>query len=218
MTVTDPQPDANPWLQIPAADYEGHMASPQVGQLQMLNRVLGELLRRLQPAALAVPGCSAGNGFEHIDPAVTRRVVGIDIHPEYLDLLERRFSARLHGLELQCADLTDCDLTPEAFDLVYCALVLEYLDPRILVPKMARWTRPGGTLAIVLQLPTETGGTVSETPYTRLKRLQPILNLVSPEAVCCLAEGAELAADRSRKETMANGKAFQILCFVKPHV
>jgi ABC-type sugar transport system substrate-binding protein len=29
-------------------------------------------------------GCAAGNGFEHVDPRVTRTVVGIDINPDYL--------------------------------------------------------------------------------------------------------------------------------------
>jgi hypothetical protein len=28
-----------------------------------------------------VLGCATGNGFEHIDPLVTRRVVEIDINP-----------------------------------------------------------------------------------------------------------------------------------------
>lgn len=60
------------------------MASPGVKQLQFLNRVFQELIQTHRPVAIAVPGCSTGNGFEHIDLQITRRVVGIDIHPEYL--------------------------------------------------------------------------------------------------------------------------------------
>jgi hypothetical protein len=71
----------NPWLSIPAADYEAHMASPEVGQLQFLNAVFKETLARQRPKSLLVPGCATGNGFEHIDFTVTRRIVAVDINP-----------------------------------------------------------------------------------------------------------------------------------------
>ena len=35
----------NPWLDIPLADYEGHMASPEVAQAQMIGAALAELLQ-----------------------------------------------------------------------------------------------------------------------------------------------------------------------------
>ena len=77
---------ANPWLGIPAADYEGHMGDPRVAQLRLLGDVFEESLREFRPAAVVVPGCATGNGFERIDPAATRRIVGIDINPEFLAL------------------------------------------------------------------------------------------------------------------------------------
>jgi hypothetical protein len=40
----------NPWLSIPAADYEAHMASPEVGQLPFLNAVFMETLTKLRPS------------------------------------------------------------------------------------------------------------------------------------------------------------------------
>ena len=58
----------NPWLTIPAEDYEAHMASPEVGQLQVLNQLFKMVLEEHRPESLAVLGCSTGNGFEHIDP------------------------------------------------------------------------------------------------------------------------------------------------------
>jgi len=71
----------NPWHTIQAEDYEGHMASPDVGQLQVLNKLFKTVLEEQRPVSVAILGCSTGNGFEHIDTAITRRVVGIDINP-----------------------------------------------------------------------------------------------------------------------------------------
>lgn len=83
----------NPWLDIPLDDYEGHMSSPAVAQLQALNELFAAVLASLRPKSLVVFGCAAGNGFEHIDPCVTERVVGVDINPAYLQALKERSSA-----------------------------------------------------------------------------------------------------------------------------
>ena len=85
----------NPWLTISAEDYEAHMASPEVGQLQVLNQLFKVVLEEHRPESMAVLGCSTGNGFEHIDPSTTRRVVGIDINPSYLAVARKRFLGSL---------------------------------------------------------------------------------------------------------------------------
>ena len=56
----------NPWLRIPASDYEAHMALPQVSQTQALNKLMASSLAQYTPRSLAVIGCTTGNGFEHI--------------------------------------------------------------------------------------------------------------------------------------------------------
>jgi len=72
------QPDnRNPWLDIPAGDYVGHMSTPEVAQSEVLNRVLRNSLRRTRPLRVLVLGGSAGNGLEHVGPAVTSHVIGI---------------------------------------------------------------------------------------------------------------------------------------------
>jgi hypothetical protein len=38
----------NPWLDIPEADYVGHMSSPVVNQRPVLNRLLREALQRVR--------------------------------------------------------------------------------------------------------------------------------------------------------------------------
>lgn len=54
----------NPWLAIPLADYEGHMALPAVGQARMLADLFESLLREFLPQSVAIIGCAGGNGFE----------------------------------------------------------------------------------------------------------------------------------------------------------
>jgi hypothetical protein len=65
----------NPWLTIPLADYEAHMALPQVGQAQLLADLFAAELRERSPSSVAVLGCAGGNGFEHAPAAL--RVVGV---------------------------------------------------------------------------------------------------------------------------------------------
>lgn len=70
----------NPWLAIPEADYVAHMSSAAVGQHSVLGRLLGEVLKSVHPEVVLVLGCPTGNGLEHVNPAVTSRVVAVDIN------------------------------------------------------------------------------------------------------------------------------------------
>ncbi|MFZ0727814.1 MAG: hypothetical protein WAM61_18680 [Desulfobacterales bacterium] len=72
------------------------MALPEVAQARALNELSASAINQYSPASLAVPGCTTGNGFEHIDISQTKRVVAIDINPDYLDSrtgLGQRFPA-----------------------------------------------------------------------------------------------------------------------------
>ncbi|WP_049853198.1 hypothetical protein [Pantoea sp. RIT-PI-b] len=75
---------SNPWLSIPLADYEGHMALPDVGQADMLSGELETLLAEYSPKSVAIAGCAGGNGFDKVINAGVTRLVGVDINPEYI--------------------------------------------------------------------------------------------------------------------------------------
>ncbi len=64
----------NPWLEIAASDYVGHMGSPEVDQLSVLSPLLREALDMFRPRDVLLLGCSTGNGLLQVDPAVTDRV------------------------------------------------------------------------------------------------------------------------------------------------
>jgi len=52
----------NPWLHIPASDYEGHMSSPHIDQQQFLAQIFQESLSKYDNASMALLGCTTGNG------------------------------------------------------------------------------------------------------------------------------------------------------------
>lgn len=72
---------SNPWLAVPLSDYEGHMNSQSVQQLGALRELFGRALAYTRPESVAVLGAAGGNGLEQMDPAITRRVCGIDVNP-----------------------------------------------------------------------------------------------------------------------------------------
>jgi SAM-dependent methyltransferase len=181
----------NPWLTIPAEDYEAHMASPEVGQLQVLSQLFKTVLEEQRPESLAVLGCSTGNGFEHIDPSTTRRVVGIDINPSYLGVARTRFLGSLPMLELLEQDFTSAAFAIHPVSLIFAALVFEYVGVGEAVRNISRSLTPGGFLVAALQLPSPASTPVTKTRFESLEALVPIMNLVSPEefSLVCLENG-----------------------------
>jgi SAM-dependent methyltransferase len=203
----------NPWLDIPEADYVGHMAGAAVGQRQALNAIFRATLARYAPARLLVLGCSTGNGFEHIDPQVTADVTGIDINAAYLDTVRAEHEGRGFRLHLECGDLAHHPLPAGRFDCVHAALVLEYLDWARLVPRVVPSLQPGGTLSVVLQVPSPTAPAVSRTAYSSLLRLENIFRFVDPIALRDVAAGEGLALDAGLTVPLPQGKKFEVLYF-----
>jgi len=206
--------DPNPWLQVSAADYEGHMAHPEVAQLGFLADRFATSVRATAPRRLALLGCATGNGLERIDPRQVERVLGVDINPEYLAIAETRHRARFGDhLVLRCADLGDpaaaaAALAPGGFDLIHAALLFEYLEPAPLLAVLAAALAPEGRLAVLLQLPVAGHGAVTDTPFLGVRALEPLLRLRDPASVAAAAAAAGLV--QLGKETLAltTGKRF----------
>lgn len=206
----------NPWLDIPLADYEGHMSAPEVAQAPMIAGALAELLLTHRPRSLAVIGCAGGNGFERIDRGHTARVVGVDINAAYLAEARRRFDGAFDALELICADI-EAQPDPLRFapvDLTFAALVFEYVDARVVMPRLAARMNPGGHLAVLLQLPAAGIPAITPTSGARLAALAPVLQLVAPDAIADAARAAGLASSRAVQINLPTGKNFQLLSFV----
>ena len=204
------------WLDIPLADYEGHMAVPGIGQADMLATQFAELLGQWTPASAAVIGCAGGNGFDRLRVDVTRRVVGIDINPQYIQELAYRYAARIPGLELYVRDIQEPVERIAPVDFVYAALVFEYVAPRPVLQNLKSICRPGGVLATVLQLPAGHAAPISESPYTSLKRLAAAIQLVSPAALAADATEVGFALLSTRRVRLSSGKEFAVQLFQLP--
>jgi ubiquinone/menaquinone biosynthesis C-methylase UbiE len=206
---------SNPWLEIPADDYVGHMSSPEVAQYQLLNRLLRDMLDSIRPRTLLVLGCSMGNGFEHIDPRVTSRVVGVDISPSYLERLVEKFPHPDFLLDVRCADLAVYAFEPDAFDLVHAALVFEYVEWSLLLTHVAGTLKAGGALSTVLQLPSPASSAVTPTRFTSLCSLESVFSFVDPDVLVARAADLGLHLESRWTEPLESGKSFEVLRFRK---
>ena len=184
------------------------MGSPGVRQLEFLSGVFGALIAEFEPAAVAVLGCATGNGFERVRPERVRRLVGLDINREYLDLCRERYAKRIPGLEFTCEDIVSFELEPRAMDFIHAALFLEYVDPAIVIEKASRWLKSRGIFATVLQLPSESCGAVSDTGFTSLKTLEPVITLVEPEQLERILQRHGFSRVKSARKALESGKEF----------
>jgi SAM-dependent methyltransferase len=163
----------NPWLQIPYDDYERHMSEPHVGQLSLLSEITGYLLATYKPRHFAILGCGGGNGLEHVDNTVTTSVHAVDINAGYLEITARRYKQRIHGLRLYCLDISHDKLDLHNVDLFLLALILEYVDPEIVISKVCRCMNRRGVVSVVIE--KKNGEPfVSQTGYTSLTVLEEV--------------------------------------------
>jgi SAM-dependent methyltransferase len=200
----------SPWLQIPLADYEAHMASSNVDQASLLADVLSTALQRFRPPSVAVIGCAGGNGFERIDPAVTGRVVGVDLNPDYLDATARRYWGRFEDLVLCNADIAGEELQGEPVDLIYAALIFEYVDMSAALRNLSSQCRQAGHLVAVLQLPSLQAPAITPTGVATVRCLASAMTLVDPSALVEGARASGFALAEFTMVTSSAGKQFAV--------
>ena len=189
------------------------MGPGHADQLVPLNAIFGEVYRATRPARLALLGCATGNGLEHVDPAITRRAIAIDINPEYAALARGRHRSLGETLEVWCADVCLCDLPVATFDLVYAALVFEHVDVVELASRIATWLAPEGTCAVILQVEASTTALVTPSPYRSIGSLGATMHLVTPEQITGLLGQHGLRQSRCWNVPLKGGKHFAVCLF-----
>lgn len=168
----------NPWLSIPAGDYEGHMSDSHVGQSEMLSNFFREILDLKNPESLVVFGSSTGNGFEHLLNRNTKLVTAIDINPEYCEILTNHFSGKIAGLNVELSEISTIQIPSSAYDLAHCALIFEYVDAKTFLPKIRKALKPGGWMSVVLQQPCTENDPVTKTSFKSLEKLRDFMHLI----------------------------------------
>jgi SAM-dependent methyltransferase len=204
-----------PWLKIPLADYEGHMALPQVAQAEFLASVFACQLRELRPRSVAVLGCAGGNGFERIDSSLTKRVVGIDINRDYIETVAKRFHLMFDTLDLRVSDIASASMQLEPVDFVFAGLIFEYVEVSRALSNAASLCRPGGQLVTVLQMSSPALSAVTPSRFDSLQSLATIMKIVDPAAFVLLASEAGFKPISSSTTRLPSGKDFAISRFEK---
>jgi SAM-dependent methyltransferase len=205
--------EGNPWLLIPADDYEAHMGA--VGQSAVLRVLFADAYAERRPRRLAVLGCTTGADLEQIDPGVTEVVVGLDLNPDYLEIARRRLGALGSRLNLVCGDVSEAELPGGPFDLVHAALLLEYVEPAAFFRRIERWLAPDGICSLVTQEPAPGVPSVSATKYDSLQRLAACMTLRDADEVMRFAGEAGLQPLRRQTVTLPTGKRLVSSIFEK---
>ncbi len=189
------------------------MALPYIAQAQLLSDVFADALNKFSPPSVAVLGCAGGNGFDRISPLMTKRVVGVDLNPAYLQEAHRRFKDRIPDLELIAGDIqTDIfDFLP--VDLVFAGLLFEYVDVAAALARIWLMLSAGGKLVTVVQLPNRAIPEVTPSPFTSLRTLSAAIHLVPPENLERLATQQGYRQIDANLLESAGGKAFQVQTF-----
>jgi SAM-dependent methyltransferase len=204
---------ASPWLEIPLADYEGHMALPEIAQARMLADELESAVRVQEPSSVAIIGCSGGNGFERLIGTTVERIVGIDINPTYVAAAQARFRTQLSKLALYVADVQDALPNIMPVEMIFAGLIFEYVDLRIAMHNLRRLCAPRGTLVAVLQAPDAEAKAVSPSPYRSLQRLAPAMQLRDARQVESGAAEAGFAPATTKSLALPSGKSFIVMSF-----
>jgi SAM-dependent methyltransferase len=145
----------DPWLDIPAGEYEAHMRA--VGQAEVLRETFARVVAETRPARVAVLGCTTGADLALLDPNATELAVGVDINPSYIEIAAHRLRRWGDRLRLVTGDVARVELPPGPYDLVHVALLLEYVDPDVVFDRAHSWLGPAGTLSVVTQEPAAAG-------------------------------------------------------------
>jgi hypothetical protein len=117
----------NPWNKIALSDYEEHMKSSGVYQLQTLNEIMKKQFDSYPIKTIAILGVAGGNGLEHIDTTKINKVYGIDINENYLHFCKERYKNLDKHIELLRLDLSDNDTVIPRVDLIIADLFIEYI-------------------------------------------------------------------------------------------
>jgi methyltransferase family protein len=199
------------WLKIPLQEYEGHMSAANVRQLDALSALFAIALRTFRPLSVAVLGVAGGNGLEQIDSTVTKRVIGLDIQPEYLRAVRTRH-AQLPGLELCCADLCEDNVLLDAFanapvQLVHAALLFEHTGLAAALDNALAVVAPHGVFSVVLQLRSAEASDVTATEFPSMQTLRDEFALIDVQEFCRKLELKDFRLIGEHQHSLPGGKA-----------
>lgn len=202
----------NPWLDIPLVDYEEHMAHSAVGQHQLLSSLTKKYLQSTKPLSCIFLGVAGGNGLEHVDPSITKKVIGIDINALYLEAANTRHSSSIGCLELLQLDITTDTDTIERSEFIWVALIAEYTGVDRCLEFVKNNLVPTGHAVISIQS-NNNAQSVSASGIDSVKKLGPIFSEVNPSELLLKATQAQLTLVGQEENFLPNGKSIKTFHF-----
>lgn len=152
----------NPWEEITLSDYENHMKSDYVMQLQGLNEMMKGQLETYPVSTVMILGIAGGNGLEHISKNKFEKVYGVDVNFDYLKETACRYPDLGGILECLRIDLlSETDKLPKT-DMVIANLLIEYIGYGCF-QKAVRQAEPR-YVSCIIQINAEDNW-VSDSPY-----------------------------------------------------
>jgi SAM-dependent methyltransferase len=142
-------------------------------------------------------------------------VVGIDVNLQYLAVARQRHMRLGPLLELYCQEAERARLPAEGFDLVWAGLFLEHVDVREVLPRIATWLAPGGSLVAALQLPSAAGAPAASPPGP-VRAVAAAMRLVPPGELAGTLAAAGLLPRQAYLLEIARGARLHVCRWVKP--
>ncbi len=202
----------NLWLHVSLEDYESHMDHADVQQLTALSHLFKKALQFCTPQSVTVIGIAGGNGLDQIDADITRKIVGIDINPDYLSACRERYS-HLSDLDLHCIDI--CQELPSSLqtDLVHVALVFEHTRLLPALEHTLSVVKKDGLFSVVLQLPGDPGKDVASTGIPSMQTLRSGFTLLDIQEFKQQMRLNGFLSVHSHNQNLPAGKAFWLGIF-----
>lgn len=206
----------NPWCKIAIDDYEKHMSLNSVKQLQTMNIIMKEQFAVRPIGSVIIFGIASGNGLEHINPKIFKKVYGLDVNQEYLEKCIKRYP-NLNGIfKPLCIDLNSAfDKLPYA-DLLVANLFIEYVGynhfqsaVKIVNPKY---------VSCVIQI-NEDETFVSDSPYTHVfDQLDEVLQTIEDDGLIKIMTEIDYKVESRFEYELPNGKKFVRIDFRRKFV
>lgn len=202
---------SHPWKEISLNDYENHMRSETVYQLQTMNEMMKEQFCAHPAQSVMILGVAGGNGLEHIAPQEFHSVYGVDINPDYLAVCQKRYPDLGDCFKPICADLSDEAVQLPHADLLIANLLIEYIGYACF-QKVVTKVKPQ-YLSCIIQINTETSF-VSDSPYLHtFDHLDEVHHSIEEPKLVARMQEIGYAKVLSAVKDLPNGKKFIRLDF-----
>lgn len=205
----------NPWEDIDIQDYENHMSSESVMQLQGLSDITKHQLNDQDCESVCFFGIAGGNGLEHVNKDKYTKVFCIDVNSEYLKVCKKRYSSLGDTLCIIQLDLADINALIPKSELIIANLIIEYIGIESFVEQIKK-ADPKYVSCVIQNKSADSF--ISKSGYEEVMyKLDSIHTLVNADELIAKIAESEYECTNQNEITLPNGKSFTKLDFIEPN-